>query len=84
MCVDQVYRPGSVLDIPKRPPWTYEMSKAEVEGQEEAMFKDYLQRIYSSHKTKDLSYFEHNLEVCTCTHDTTVYTRIKLMSCSLQ
>lgn len=61
--VDTVYQPGSVLDIPKRPPWNYGMSKAEVEGQEEAMFEQYIREIYSKHKVEDLSYFEHNLEV---------------------
>ena len=58
-----VYRPGSVLDIPKRPAWHYGMSKAEVEGQEETMFQQYLRDIYSRHKPEELSYFEHNLEV---------------------
>lgn len=63
MSVDDVYVPGTVLDIPKRPPWSYSMTKEEVESQEEAMFEDYLQRIYSQHKPERLSYFEHNLEV---------------------
>ena len=61
--VDDVYAPGTVLDIPKRPPWSYSMTKEEVESQEEAMFEDYLQKIYSQHKPERLSYFEHNLEV---------------------
>lgn len=30
MGVEDVYQPGSVLDIPKRPPWHYGMSKREV------------------------------------------------------
>ncbi len=66
--VEGVYRPGSVLDIPRRPPWNYSMSKAEVEGQEEAMFEGYLREIYSNHKTENLSYFEHNLEVIVYTY----------------
>lgn len=61
--VDDIYRPGSVLDIPKRPPWNYSMTKEMVEGQEEAMFEKYLRNIYSSYKSGGLSYFEHNLEV---------------------
>ena len=61
--VEDIYHPGSVLDIPKRPPWSYHMSKEEVERQEEAMFERYLTTIHSHHKAEDLSYFEHNLEV---------------------
>ena len=30
MGLDDVYQPGSVLDIPTRPPWDYSMSKDEV------------------------------------------------------
>ena len=58
-----MYRPGSVLDIPKRPPWSYKMSKHQVEHQEEDMFESYLHKIHTTFKRKDLSYFEHNLEV---------------------
>ena len=61
--VEDVYRPGSVLDIPKRPPWSYKMSKHQVERQEEDMFESYLHKIHTTFKRKDLSYFEHNLEV---------------------
>ena len=58
-----MYQPGSVLDIPKRPPWSYKMSKHQVERQEEDMFESYLHKIHTTFKRKDLSYFEHNLEV---------------------
>lgn len=61
--VDDIYRPGSVLDIPKRPPWKYSMTKAQVEKQEEAMFSSYLRSIHSQHRQEEISYFEHNLEV---------------------
>lgn len=61
--MDEVYLPGTVLDIPKRPSWSYTMTKEEVESREEAMFHDYLDNIYSRHKPETLSYFEHNLEV---------------------
>ena len=61
--MEDIYQPGSVLDIPRRPPWNYSMTKEMVEGQEEAMFEKYLRDIYSSYKSEDLSYFEHNLEV---------------------
>jgi hypothetical protein len=36
---ESVYRLGSVLDIPKRPPWDYSMSKHQVESREEKYFQ---------------------------------------------
>lgn len=61
--VEDIYRPGSVLDLPRRPPWDYHMTKAEVEKNEESTFRQYLKAIYSQHTPEELSFFEHNLEV---------------------
>jgi len=36
--IEQIYRPGSALDMPVRPPWTYEMSKEQLEQQEKTYF----------------------------------------------
>lgn len=63
--VEDVYRPGSVLDIPHRPPWSYSMTKQQLDKQEESAFQDYLSRIHSNHHPHELSLFEHNLEVQT-------------------
>ncbi|XP_072286041.1 guanine nucleotide-binding protein-like 1 [Pyxicephalus adspersus] len=60
--IDEIYRPGSVLDFPKRPRWNYDMSKEAVQSQEEKAFRNYLQKIYEMHNPRDLSYFDHNLE----------------------
>nr|XP_002128534.1 guanine nucleotide-binding protein-like 1 [Ciona intestinalis] len=60
--IKDVYRPGSVLDVPKRPTWKYTMSKQQVERKEEAYFKSYLMNIYEEFGEQNLSYFEHNLE----------------------
>ncbi|XP_053578018.1 guanine nucleotide-binding protein-like 1 [Bombina bombina] len=60
--ISEIYRPGSVLDFPKRPAWNYDMSKEAVLSQEERAFKDYLQKIYENHNPQELSYFEHNIE----------------------
>lgn len=60
--IEKIYRPGSVLDLPKRPAWSYEMSKEAVLSQEERAFKEYLQKIYEKHTPQELSYFDHNLE----------------------
>jgi len=48
---DDVYRPGSVLDMPKRPPWRHNMSKHELLSREEAYFKVcYINRWLSNNK----------------------------------
>ncbi|KAM8954293.1 guanine nucleotide-binding protein-like 1 [Pelodytes ibericus] len=60
--IDKIYRPGSVLDFPKRPAWRYEMTKEALLFQEERSFKEYLQKIYENHNPRELSYFDHNLE----------------------
>jgi hypothetical protein len=59
-----VFCPGSVLDMPKRPPWSFRMSKEDVLKQEEEYFLAYLEKIYKAYPDHSvLSYFEHNLEV---------------------
>ncbi|XP_041068536.1 guanine nucleotide-binding protein-like 1 [Carcharodon carcharias] len=57
-----VYKPGSVLDFPKRSPWNYTMTKEQLLVQEEKAFREYLEKIYSTFDPVKLSYFEHNLE----------------------
>lgn len=53
----------SVLDFPRRPPWSYEMSKEQLMSQEERSFQEYLGKIHGAYTSDKLSYFEHNLEV---------------------
>lgn len=60
--LEDVYGEGSVLEFPRRPPWTYSTTKAELLAQEEASFTTYLQNIHSKYSLRQLSYFEHNLE----------------------
>jgi len=60
--IREVYQPGSVLDFPRRPPWSYEMSKEQLMSQEERSFQDYLGKIHGAYTSEKLSYFEHNLE----------------------
>ncbi|XP_072015964.1 guanine nucleotide-binding protein-like 1 [Amphiura filiformis] len=60
--LDYVYKPGSVLDMPKRPPWDYSKSKEQVESREEKAFQEYLANIYDQYEPRQLSYFEINLE----------------------
>lgn len=53
---------SSIIDIPKRPEWNRNMTKEELESNEERMFKKYLEGIYDKYSSS-LNYFEHNLEV---------------------
>ncbi len=36
--IEQIYRPGSALDMPIRPIWTYDMTKEQLEQQEKTYF----------------------------------------------
>lgn len=52
------------FDFPRRPDWTYEMSKEQLDYNENKYFRDYMQKIEKSHydEKKLLSYCELNLE----------------------
>lgn len=52
----------SDLSFPKRPPWDFEMSSAQLDAQEQRYFKNYIDQLQSSEHWKDMSYFELNLE----------------------
>ncbi|KAH0630402.1 hypothetical protein JD844_013404 [Phrynosoma platyrhinos] len=60
--IEDIYKTGSVLDFPKRPPWSYQMSKEQLLAREEKCFREYLENIYATFQPSQLSYFEHNLE----------------------
>ncbi|XP_060127200.1 guanine nucleotide-binding protein-like 1 [Zootoca vivipara] len=60
--IEDVYKTGSALDFPKRPPWNYQMTKDQLLAREEKCFREYLENIYSTFPPSQLSYFEHNLE----------------------
>lgn len=36
--IEQIYRPGSALDMPIRPAWNYDMTKEQLEQQEKTYF----------------------------------------------
>ncbi|RKP12849.1 hypothetical protein BJ684DRAFT_16703 [Piptocephalis cylindrospora] len=59
--VETVY--PEVLPFPKRPTWSSNESKEKLEGRERAFFRDWLTQLYTEYDPKDLSHFEHNLEV---------------------
>ncbi|XP_074653915.1 guanine nucleotide-binding protein-like 1 [Tubulanus polymorphus] len=60
--VDTIYQPGTVLDMPKRPTWNFNLSKEKLDDREEKYFKEYLDGIFDKHSPEELSYFEVNLE----------------------
>lgn len=52
--------------LPRAPPARArgrDMSAAELEAQEQAMFTKWIDDIFAKYKRADLNYFEHNLEV---------------------
>ncbi|KAF7723778.1 Guanine nucleotide-binding-like protein 1 [Apophysomyces ossiformis] len=55
------------IDFPKRPKWMYDMTKEQVESQEEESFQNWMkevnERYGQSSDGTELSWFEHNLEV---------------------
>ncbi|BFZ05618.1 hypothetical protein BsWGS_08657 [Bradybaena similaris] len=60
--VEDVFPPDAKLDFPKRPPWNYSFSREQLEQQERDYFKQYVSDILDQPRTRDLSYFELNLE----------------------
>lgn len=62
-CLSSLFPRFPVLDFPRRPPWSYEMSKEQLMSQEERSFQEYLGKIHGAYTSEKLSYFEHNLEV---------------------
>ncbi|CAH4033027.1 unnamed protein product [Pieris brassicae] len=50
------------LSFPKRPPWNFDMTPAQLDAQEQRYFREYVSGIQSSPLWKEMSYFELNLE----------------------
>ena len=70
---------SAVLDMPKRPPWKYSMTKQQVERTEEEMFENFLEKIYDEYKLSELSYFERNLEVILT--NSTIFLLVAIKTC---
>lgn len=58
--IDKQYQ---ALTMPVRPAWDYNMSKQQIEKNEQKMFDKYLQNLYDTYPRTRLNFFEHNLEV---------------------
>ncbi|CAG4974533.1 unnamed protein product [Colias eurytheme] len=52
----------SELTFPKRPPWDFNMTPAQLDAQEQKYFREYINTLQSSPRWKEMSYFELNLE----------------------
>ncbi|KAK9702330.1 50S ribosome-binding GTPase [Popillia japonica] len=50
------------LDFPKRPQWSFNMSRDQLEQKEQKYFKEYISSIEEKFSWKELSFFELNLE----------------------
>ncbi|CAH2064987.1 unnamed protein product, partial [Iphiclides podalirius] len=50
------------LTFPKRPPWDFSMTTAQLDAQEQKYFREYVDKLQASEHWKDMSYFELNLE----------------------
>ncbi|TPX68245.1 hypothetical protein SpCBS45565_g03293 [Spizellomyces sp. 'palustris'] len=60
---EDLYAADAIIDIPKRPPWSYAESKEAVQERESKYFQKWLDAVYAKYPAEELSYFEHNLEV---------------------
>uniref|UniRef100_A0A3Q2PBQ8 Guanine nucleotide-binding protein-like 1 n=1 Tax=Fundulus heteroclitus TaxID=8078 RepID=A0A3Q2PBQ8_FUNHE len=60
--INEIYPAEKGLCFPRRPSWTYEMTRESLLRKEEKSFKDYLQDLHSRNPPGSLSHFEHNLE----------------------
>ncbi|KAI8068633.1 hypothetical protein BC940DRAFT_298669 [Gongronella butleri] len=56
-----------VIDFPKRPEWSYDLTKEQLDDQEQKAFKQWKERVYETYGNRDdgrqLSWFEQNIEV---------------------
>lgn len=53
----------NVIDMPIRPHWEVTDTKEKVESNEEKMFKQWLDNLYTTYGQQRLNHFEHNLNV---------------------
>ncbi|KAH6569177.1 hypothetical protein BASA62_005048 [Batrachochytrium salamandrivorans] len=60
---DDMYPSGSLIDFPKRPPWSTTESQQELDTREHNYMESWLARIDSRPDAADLGYFERNIEV---------------------
>ncbi|TNN81647.1 Guanine nucleotide-binding protein-like 1 [Liparis tanakae] len=62
MNIDDIFPSEKGLGFPKRPPWSYEMTRENLLRKEEKSYRDYLDELHAKNPAGSLSHFEHNLE----------------------
>lgn len=62
LAITDPYPSEKGLGFPKRPPWSYEMTREELLRKEEKSYREYLDDLHSRNPPGSLSHFEHNLE----------------------
>ncbi|KAK5621160.1 hypothetical protein CRENBAI_012607 [Crenichthys baileyi] len=60
--INEIYPSEKGLCFPRRPSWTYEMTRESLLRKEEKSYRDYLEDLHSRNPPGSLSHFEHNLE----------------------
>ncbi|XP_061573115.1 guanine nucleotide-binding protein-like 1 [Cololabis saira] len=60
--INDIYPSDKGLDFPRRPSWTYQMTRDSLMKKEEKSYRDYLDDLHSRNPPGSLSHFEHNLE----------------------
>ncbi|XP_033979886.1 guanine nucleotide-binding protein-like 1 [Trematomus bernacchii] len=60
--IDDVFPPEKGLGFPRRPPWSYEMTRENLLKREEKSYREHLDDLHSRNPEGSLSHFEHNLE----------------------
>eukprot|EP00741_Cyanophora_paradoxa_P018853 tig00021098_g18199.t1 len=61
--VEAAHFHAETITIPRRPPWSREMTHEELDASERASFQRWLDGVYSAYEPERLNFFEHNLEV---------------------
>ncbi|KAF6722011.1 Guanine nucleotide-binding protein-like 1 [Oryzias melastigma] len=60
--INEIYPSEKRLSFPRRPSWTYNMTRESLMKKEEKSYRDYLDDLHSRNPPGTLSHFEHNLE----------------------
>jgi hypothetical protein len=59
----EALRVSETIELPHRPGWSANDTKAELDARETAAFEKWLKDVYAKYDESRLNYFEHNLEV---------------------
>lgn len=60
--INDIYPSDKGLGFPRRPSWSYDMTRESLQRKEEKSYREYLDDLHSRNPSGSLSHFEHNLE----------------------